>query len=96
MQQDHDGLEDYQISTLKLSIDLEVLTLVRTVYPESQAIFTSTWNNIQTVSDQEFKAAVSHARAINNGNSVLITSVTHQPDFLETNKRHLPNREIRV
>lgn len=47
----------------------------------------------QTVSHQEFNAAVSHVRSIDNGNTVWITSITDQPDVLETDKRHLPNRE---
>ena len=47
----------------------------------------------QTVSNEEFTAAVSHIRSIDNGNAVWITSITDQPDVLETDKRHLPNRE---
>ena len=47
----------------------------------------------QTISNEEFTAAVSHIRSIDNGNTVWITSITDQPDILETDKRHLPNRE---
>ena len=44
----------------------------------------------RTVSHEEFGAAGSQIRSIDNGNTVWITSI---PDVLETNKRHLSNRE---
>ena len=47
----------------------------------------------RTVSHQEFSAADSQIRSIDNGNTVWITSITDQPDVLETDKRHLSNRE---
>ena len=47
----------------------------------------------RTVSHQEFSAAGSQIRSIDNGNTVWITSITDQPDVLETDKRHLSNRE---
>ena len=42
---------------------------------------------------QEFNAAGSQIRSIDNSNTVRLTSITDQPDVLETNKRHLTNRE---
>jgi hypothetical protein len=47
----------------------------------------------RTVSHHEFSAAGSQIRSIDNGNTVWITSITVQPDVLETDKRHLSNRE---
>ena len=47
----------------------------------------------QTVSNEEFTAAVSHIRSIDHSNTVWITSITDQPDVLEMDKRHVPNQE---
>ncbi len=47
----------------------------------------------QTVSRQEFNAAGSHVNSIDKGNTVWITSITDQPDVLETDKRYVTSRE---
>ena len=47
----------------------------------------------QTVSRQEFNAAGSHVNSIDKGNTIWITSITDQPDVLETDKRYVTSRE---
>lgn len=47
----------------------------------------------QTNSNQEFSATASHVSSANNGDAIWILSITSQPDILETDKYHLPNRE---
>ena len=47
----------------------------------------------QTVSHQAFNAAGFQSRSMDSGNAVWITLITDQPDVLDTDKCHLPNRE---
>ncbi|CAB4030563.1 Hypothetical predicted protein [Paramuricea clavata] len=47
----------------------------------------------ETVSNPEFNAAVSQISSVSNGDSPWITSVTDQPEALETDKLFLPERE---
>ena len=71
----------------KVNIDADTLSRIPGDFQKYMESYT------QTVSNEEFTAAVSHIRSIHNANTVWITSITDQPDVLETDKRHLPNRE---
>ena len=94
MQLGCDGSENVQISTFKSSTDLGKLTSMPIVYLEFQATSRNKMDSCtQTVSNQEFSASVSHICSIGNGDSTWITSVTDQPDILETDNLHLPSRE---
>ena len=44
----------------------------------------------ETVSNLEVNAAVSQVQSNSNGDSIWITSITDQPDVLETDKLFLP------
>ena len=47
----------------------------------------------ETVSNEEFNAAVSQVRSISEGNSIWIASVTDKPDILKTDEQFLRERE---
>ena len=58
MQQDYDGSENGRFTALKLSTDLEKLTLMRIPYPESQEIFKSIWNRAHKLSRLTFVRSI--------------------------------------
>lgn len=93
MQQGCDGLESCQTLTLKSSTNQEKLTSMRTACPEFQEILRNTWTPVHKRSLTRINTAGSHIRSMDSGNAVWITSITDQPDVLDTDKRHVLNQE---
>ena len=94
MQPDCGGYWNCQLLSSRLSIDQEKATSMPIAYPQIPGDFQKYMNSCtQTISNHEFSSTASHVSSANNGDAIWMLWITSQPDILETDKYHLPNRE---